>query len=61
MYVKVVFRIKRYNYSSVVVNSSTQGISCLFGTYDVAKLDKYFTMGITNYSSTRQKISLYFI
>lgn len=53
MYVKIMFRIKRYNDGFVIINSSTQSISCLFSANYVTKLNKYLTMCIANNSCAR--------
>lgn len=59
MYVKVMLWIKRNNYCSIVVNSTTQSVSCLLCTHDMTEFDKNFAMRVTYDSSAWQHLSLH--
>ncbi len=60
MYVKVVFRVKRNHNSSVVVLTTTESVSCLLRSYNMAELDENLTVGIAYNHSSRKDISLDF-
>lgn len=53
MYVKVVLRVERDNYGSVIVNTTAQCVSRLLCTHYMTELNKNLTVRITHNHSTR--------
>ena len=60
MYIEVVLWIEGNNNGSVVVNTTTQSVSCLLGGNDMTKFNENLTVSVAYNYSTRKHISLYF-